>query len=57
MLIQYLLHKNKTLLYIKYALYKLDKAKIAFEKYYLIDPKLFRSTFNYPKFYAITYFF
>lgn len=37
-------------------LYKLDKTDITFENYCLIDVKLFGSNFNYPKFYAITYF-
>ena len=32
---------NEILLYIKYTLYKLNKIKIAFENYYLMDTKLF----------------
>ena len=40
-LVQYLLHNNKTLFYINHALYRLDKTKIAFENHYSIDAKLF----------------
>lgn len=40
----------------KYALYRLKKTKIIFKNYCLIDANLFRPTFNYPKFYFITYF-
>lgn len=41
MLTQYALHDNKTLSYIKYTLYRLEKIKIAFEQYRLIDAKLY----------------
>ena len=41
MLAQYLLYNNKTLFYMKYALYRLDKTKIAFENHCPIDVKLF----------------
>ena len=40
----------------EHALYRLEKTKIAFEYYRPIDSKLCRPTFNYPKFYTITYF-
>ena len=40
----------------EYALYRLEKTKIAFEQDQLIDPKLCRPTFYYPKFYAISNF-
>ncbi len=56
MLIQYPLHNNKTLSYIEYTLYRLDKTKNVFENHYPIEAKLFRPTFNYSKFYAITHF-
>ena len=56
MLVQYLSYNNETLFYIKYALYKLDKTKIAFENHNLIDANLFRQTFKYLKFNAIIYF-
>ena len=56
MLAQYPLHNNKTLSYIEYTLIKLEKTKIAFENYHLINIKLFQLSFNYPKFYAITHF-
>ena len=56
MLAQYLLHNNETLSYIEHVLYRLDKIKITFENYCPINVKLFRSTFNYLKFYTITYF-
>ena len=39
-----------------HALYRLDKTKIAFENHCPIDAKLFRPTFNYPKFYAMIHF-
>lgn len=35
-------------------LYKLDKSKIAFENHHLINAKIFRPTFNYLEFHAIT---
>lgn len=56
MLVQYLSHNDKTLSYMDYALYRLDKTKIIFENHCLIDIKLFRPIFNYPKFYAMTHF-
>ena len=56
MLVQYLLHNNKTVFYIEYILFKFDKRKITFENYCLIDAKLFKLTFNYPKFYVMTHF-
>ncbi len=56
MLAQYPSHNDETLSYMEHALYKLDKTKIAFENHRPIDAKLFQPTFNYPKFYAMTYF-
>ena len=56
MLIQYPSHNNKIPSYMDHALYRLDKTKIVFENYYLIDAKLFQPTFNYPKFFTITHF-
>ena len=50
------MYNNETLSYIKHTLYKLDKIKIGFENHHPIDAKLFRPTFNYPKFHAMTYF-
>ena len=43
------------LCYRKHALYKLEKTKIAFEHHRLIDVKLCRPTFNYPKFHATSH--
>ena len=40
MLAQYVLHNNKTLCYIKHALYRLEKTKISFEHHRPIDSKL-----------------
>ena len=40
-LIQYLLHNNKTFFYIKHTLYRLDKTKIVFENHCQINIKLF----------------
>ncbi len=56
MLAQYPLHDDKTLFYMEHVLYRLDKTKIAFENYRPINAKLFRPTFNYPKFHTMTYF-
>ena len=42
--------------YIEHALHKLENTKIAFEHHWPIDFKLCQPTFNYPKFYAISYF-
>ena len=52
----YILHDNETLRYIDYALYRLEKTKIAFEHHRPIDSKLYQLTFNYPKFHAISHF-
>lgn len=41
MLVQYLLHNNKTLLYMDYAFSRLEKTQIAFENFCLIEKKLF----------------
>ena len=56
MLGQYFLYDNKTLSYMKHALYRLDKTKIAFENHRSINVKQFQPTFNYLKFHAITHF-
>ena len=40
----------------KQTLDRLEKRKIAFEHHWLIDSKLYRLTFNYPKFYVISPF-
>ena len=41
MIAQYLLYNNEILSYMKHALYRLDKTKIAFENHCPIDVKLF----------------
>ncbi len=56
MLAQYVLHDNETLRYMEHALYRLENTKITFEHDRPIDSKLCRPTFNYLKFYAISYF-
>ena len=56
MLAQYVLHDNKTLRYMEYALYRLEKTKMVFEHHWPINSKLCQPTFNYSKFYAINYF-
>ena len=56
MLAQYILHDNKLLRYMEYALYKLEKTKIAFEHHRQINSKLCWPIFNYPKFHVISHF-
>ena len=56
MLAQYVLHDKEMLHYMKHALYRLEKTKIAFEQHWPIDSKLCQPTFNYPKFHAISHF-
>ena len=56
MLAQYPLHNNETLSYMEHGLYRLDKTKIAYKNHCPINVKLFRPTFNYPKFHAMTHF-
>ena len=56
MLAQYVSHDDETLRYMEHALYRLEKTKIAFEHYRAINSKLYRPTFNYPKFHAVTHF-
>ncbi len=56
MLAQYISHDNKTVRYMKHALYRLEKTKIVFEHHRLIDSKLYQQAFNYPKFHAINHF-
>ncbi len=55
-LAQYVLHDNEMLRYMAHALYRLENTKIAFEHYQPINSKLCRPTFNYLKFYVISYF-
>ena len=55
-LAQYVLHDDKTLWYMKYALYRLEKTKIAFEYHWPIDAKLYQPIFNYFKFHVISHF-
>lgn len=40
----------------EYIIYRLEKTKIAFENYQPINLKLCQPTFNYRKFYTISYF-
>ncbi len=40
----------------EHVLYRLNKTMIAFENHHPIDAKLFRPTFNYPKFHVMTHF-
>lgn len=56
MLAQSLPHNNEILFYINHVLYRFDKTKIAFENHSLINTKLLRPTFHYPKFYIMTHF-
>ncbi len=56
MLAQYVLYDKETLRYMEHALYRLKKTKIVFEKYWPINSKLCRPTFNYPKFHVISHF-
>lgn len=54
-LIKYTSHKE-IIFYVDHALYGLDKTKMTFENYCLINTKLFKSSFIHPKFYVIKYF-
>lgn len=56
MLAQYVSHDDEMLRYMKHALYRLEKTKIAFEQHRPIDFKLCWPMFNYSKFQAITHF-
>ena len=56
MLAQYVSHNEEMLRYMEHALYRLEKTKIAFEHHWPIDSKLYRLTFNYPNFHAISHF-
>lgn len=56
MLAQYLSYNTKWLSYIEYFLYRLDKIKIDFENYHLINVTLFQPTFNPAKFNAMIHF-
>ena len=53
-LTQYVSHNNEMLWYIEHALYRLEKTKIAFQHHWLIDSRLCRPMFNYPKFHSVT---
>lgn len=55
-LAQDVLHHDKMLRYMKHALYRLEKTKMAHKNHMPIDSKLSRPTFNYPKFNAMRYF-
>ena len=56
MLAQYVSYDEEMLRYMEHALYRLEKTKIALEYHRPIDSKLYRPTFNYPKFHAISHF-
>ena len=56
MLVQYVLHTDKTLYYMEHILYRLENTKIVFKHHRPIDSKLYQPTFNYPKFYVISHF-
>ena len=55
-LAQYVLYDDKMFCYMKHALYKLEKIKIAFEHHRPINSKLGRLIFDYPKFHVISHF-
>lgn len=50
------MYNNKTIFYIDYTLYKLNKIIIIFKNYCLINIKLFQPIFNNPKFFIRLYF-
>ena len=52
----YISNDNKTLWYIEYALYKLDKTKISFEYHWPFNSKLCQFIFNYLKCHIVTDF-
>ena len=54
-LAQNILYDDKTFYYIEHALYRLKNTKIVFEHHLPINCKLCSPTFNYPKFYVISY--
>lgn len=56
MLAHYMLYNDKTLAYMKYILYKLEKTKMVFEKYYPINTQLLWPVFYYSMFHDISYF-
>lgn len=47
------MYNNKLFSYIKHTLYKINTI---FDNHYIINVKLLQPIFNYPKFYAMTYF-
>ena len=56
MLAQYISYDEEIFRYMEHTLDKLEKTKITFEQHRPIDFKLCQSTFNYPKFHAISHF-
>ena len=56
MLTQYVSNDDETLRYMEHVLYRLEKTKIAFKHHRPIDAKLYRPTFNYPKFHVTSHF-
>lgn len=51
-----MLHNDKTLAYIEHVLYRLDKTKMIFKNYCLINAQLLLPANNYLKFHAMSYF-
>lgn len=56
MLAQNMLHNIKTLVYMEYALHRLDKIKMVFEKHCSINAQLLWPTFHYLKLHAMSHF-
>ena len=51
-----MLYNDKTLAYIKYPLYRIDKTKMVFEKHYPIDAQILWPALYYFKFHGISHF-
>jgi hypothetical protein len=53
---QYKTHNNKSLSYIEYALYRINKMKVAFRALHPLDKSTNEGYFNFPKFHVMTHY-
>ena len=55
LLAQYKTHNDETLQYLEHALYRIDRTKVVFKQFHLVDKVTAEGHFNFPKFHAMTH--
>jgi hypothetical protein len=56
LLVQYKTHDDETLCYLKQALYRIDRTKVAFQRLRPVDKKTEEGHFNFPKFHVKSHY-